>query len=61
MLKIVLLFIFTKNNIQIKEKIHVPVTILFPDYAFNGRMYMIEIHRWNVFLIILFPMADTEI
>ena len=28
-------YLLTHKNMQIKEKMHVPVTICFPDYAFN--------------------------
>ena len=39
MLKIVLFFIFPKL-IQINEKMHVQVTVCFPDYAFNENIHM---------------------
>ena len=48
-----LFFIFT-NLLQIKEKTHVPVTVHFPDYAFNENIHMYCFHKWDVFLIYLF-------
>ena len=43
MLKIVLFFIFT-DLIQIKEKMHVPVTARFPNHAFNENIYNEGVH-----------------
>ena len=40
MLKIVLFFIFT-NLMQIEEKMLMPVTVCFPDYAFNENTYVL--------------------
>ena len=48
-----LFFIFT-NLLQIEEKTHIPVTVCFPDYAFNENMHMYCFHEWDVFLIYLF-------
>ena len=40
---------------QIEEKMHVPVTICFPDYAFNENIHnMYCSHEWDVSLIDLF-------
>ena len=59
MLKIVLFFIFT-NLIQIEEKTCVPVTVSFPNYAFNeNRHNKYCFHKWDVFLIHLF-MTNTK-
>ena len=44
MLKIVLCCIFT-NLTQIGEKMHMPVTVLFPDYAFNEIIHMYCFHK----------------
>ena len=46
-------FLFT-NLMQIKEKAHMPVTIRFPDYAFNENIHMYSFQEWNVSLIQLF-------
>ena len=48
-----LFFIFT-NLLQTKEKTHLPVTVRFPDYAFNENIHMYCFHKWDVFLIYLF-------
>ena len=54
MLKNFFLPIFA-NIIQMEEKIHVPVTVCFPDYAFNENIHsMYLFHEWDVFLIHLF-------
>ena len=43
------------NLVQIGEKTRVPVTVCFPDYAFNEIIHnMYCFHEWNVFLIHLF-------
>ena len=45
---------------QIEEKIHVPVTILFPDYVFNENIHNMNcLHKWDVSLIHLF-MTETK-
>ena len=46
-------FIFT-NLIQVEEKTHVPVTVHFPNYAFNENMHMYCSHERDVFLIHFF-------
>ena len=46
---------------QVEEKAHIPVTICFPDYAFNESIHnMYCFHEWDVSLIHLF-MIDTKI
>ena len=52
MLKI-LFFIFT-NLIQTEEKMHVQVTVRFPDYAFKENIHTYCFQEWDVFLIHLF-------
>ena len=47
-------FIFT-NLIQIQEKTHVPVTVRFPDYAFNENIYNVMMFIWNCLLIFFRP------
>ena len=60
MLKIVLLFIFT-NLIQIKEKMHVPVTFHFPDYFLNENMHNVFVSRMGCFPDTPFFMTDARI
>ena len=38
---------------QIKEKMHVPVTICFPDYAFNEYAHISFFQKWFFFKILL--------
>ena len=37
-----------------------PVTVYFPDYAFNENIVMYCYHKWDVFLIYLF-LQHTQI
>ena len=46
-------FFFVYNLILIEEKMHVPVSVRFPDNAFNENMHMYCFHLWDVFLIYL--------
>ena len=54
-----LFFIFT-NLLQIKEKTHVPVTVRFPDYAFNENTYVL-FPQMGCCPDIPLLMADTKI
>ena len=53
-------FFFVYNLILIEEKMHVPVSVRFPDNAFNENMHMYCFHIWDFFPDIPF-MTDTEI
>ena len=46
--------VFYNNLTQIEEKTHVPVTVHFPDSAFNENIHMHCFHEWDIFLIYLF-------
>ena len=54
-------FFFVYNLILIEEKMHVPVSVRFPDNAFNENMHMYCFHLWDVFLIYLLWQTQESI
>ena len=60
MVRVQNVFFFVYNLILIEEKMHVPVSVRFPDNASNENMHMYCFHIWDFFPDIPF-MTDTEI
>ena len=54
-------FVLFSNLMQIDEKAHVPVTVRFPNYAFNENIHMYCFYKWYVSWYSFLFMTDTKI